>query len=138
MAGRLRVMLVDDNPAVRAGVAALLEDSPVAELVGACEAPEQAVGLAGTLKPDVILVDLLLESGDGFNLASTLRERDCGSLFVLFTAIDHRSELMSSALTRGFHGYLSKSAAASDLEDCLATVGSGGYWLDGPPEAVAI
>ncbi len=138
MGGRLRVMLVDDNTAVRAGVAALLEDSRTADLVGACEERDQAIALALRLKPDVILVDLLLESGDGFNLADALREQGCTSQLILFTAIDRDSELMSSALLRGFQGYLSKATAAGNLEACLATVGDGGYWLDGPAEAVTI
>ncbi len=138
MCPRLRVMLVDDHPVVRAGVAALLEDSPVAELVGSCEDPDQAIAMAQGLRPDIILVDFLLESSDGFNVANALRDRGCASQLVLFTANEHRSVLMRSALSFGFHGYLSKSAVGHDLEDCLVAVGAGGYWMDGPAEAVAI
>ncbi len=131
-------MLVDDHPVVRAGIAALLEASPVAMLVAVCERATDAVDCAVEARPDVILLDFMLSDADGFDVAHRLAERGVQARLVLFTGHDQGLQLARSALGDGFAGYLSKNAASADLESCLYTVAAGGYWMDGPAEAVAL
>lgn len=138
MGKRLKVLLVDDHPVVRAGIASLLEDSPVAELVASCSHAAEAKVLIPRFRPDVVLVDFVLQDGDGFALAHELQQDGCTSRLILFTGHDHGRILAESALAAGFCGYLSKAAVAVDLDRCLATVAAGGYWWDGPAETVAL
>ena len=135
---RVRVMLIDDHPVVRAGIAALLETSPVATLVAVCDRAQDAIELAVASRPDVILLDFVLADGDGFDVAHRLAARGVKARLVLFTGHDHGLVLARSALGGGFAGYLSKNAAPADLESCLQTVAAGGYWMNGPAEAVAL
>lgn len=138
MAGRIRVMLVDDHPVVRAGIAALLEASPVAMLAAVCERAADAVECAVEARPDIILLDFMLADANGFDVARRLAERGVGARLVLFTGHDQGLDLAQSALGEGFAGYLSKNAVAADLESCLYTVAAGGYWMNGPAESVAL
>ena len=138
MPRRVRVMLIDDHPVVRAGVAALLEASEVATLVAVCADPADAVERAAVTRPDVILLDFMLQGADGFDVARQLAEREVKSRLVMFTGHDHGLVLAKSALGEGFAGYLSKDSAPADLEACVTTVAAGGYWMNGPAESVAL
>ena len=138
MPRRVRVMLIDDHPVVRAGVAALLETSETVALVAVCADPVEAIDRAVATRPDVILLDFMLQGGDGFDVARNLVERGVTSRLVMFTGHDHGLVLAKSALGEGFAGYLSKYSAPTDLESCVATVASGGYWMNGPAETVAL
>jgi DNA-binding NarL/FixJ family response regulator len=135
---RIKVLLVDDHPVVRAGISSLLEDSAVAALVASCSGASEARTLVKKAQPDVVLVDFVLEHGNGFDLARDLLDAGCRSRLVLFTGHDNGRVLAESALAAGFCGFLSKSAVAMDLEECLRIVDAGGYWWDGPAEAVAL
>lgn len=138
MGRRVRVMLIDDHPVVRAGVAALLETSDKAVLVAVCADPVEAVERAVATRPDVILLDFMLQGADGFDVAHQLGRRGVEARLVMFTGHDHGLVLAKSALGEGFCGYLSKDSAPADLESCVTAVAAGGYWMNGPAESVAL
>jgi DNA-binding NarL/FixJ family response regulator len=131
-------MLVDDHPVVRAGVTALLDASEVATLVAVCEHPADAVARAVELRPDVILLDFVLQDANGFDVARELGRRGVDARLVMFTGHDHGVVLAKSAIGEGFYGYLNKRSVVRDLERCLAAVARGEYWMNGPAETVTL
>jgi len=108
------VLIVDDHPLFRRGVAQLLAMDPEIELVG--EAADQAGALALTRahEPDLILLDLNLKGESGIDILSALKEEDAGRRVVMLTVSDAPDDLMQ-AIRAGADGYLLKDMEPEHL-----------------------
>jgi len=116
-----RVMVVDDHPVVRDGVALLLRGEPALVVVGAAESGRAALERASGLKPDLVLLDLRLPDMLAPEVVVGLRELVPAARVVVFTAHgDHHG--VQAALDAGAHGALLKDAAATDLAAALRRV----------------
>jgi two-component system nitrate/nitrite response regulator NarL len=116
-----RVMVVDDHPVVRDGVALLLRGEPALVVVGAAESGRAALERASELKPDLVLLDLRLPDMLAPEVVVGLRELVPAARVVVFTAHgDHHG--VQAALDAGAHGALLKDAAATDLAAALRRV----------------
>lgn len=116
-----RVMVVDDHPVVRDGVALLLSGEPELTVVGSAESGRAGLERAPLLRPDVVLLDLRLPDMAASEVAAGLRTRCPAARIVVFTAHgDHRD--IRAVLDAGAHGCLVKDAAATDLADALRRV----------------
>jgi DNA-binding NarL/FixJ family response regulator len=131
VADRHRLLLVDDHPLFRAGLAALLSDEP--DLVVAGEAGEaaEAVELLRREPFDVVVLDVLIPSGTAISLAADLLDvRQCRVLAL--SALDE--PIMIAALLRaGASGYALKTQPPRQIIDAIRTVAGGGRYL--PPFA---
>ena len=116
-----RVMVVDDHPVVRDGVALLLRGEPSLAVVGSAESGRTALDRARELRPDLVLLDLRLPDMLAPEVVVGLREVCPGARVVVFTAHgDHHG--IRAALDAGAHGCLVKDAAATDLVAALRAV----------------
>jgi two-component system, NarL family, nitrate/nitrite response regulator NarL len=116
-----RVMVVDDHPVVRDGVALLLRGEPSLVVVGAAESGRTALERAPELNPDLVLLDLRLPDMLAPEVVVGLRELVPAARVVVFTAHgDHHG--VRAALDAGAHGALLKDAAATDLVAALRRV----------------
>jgi len=116
-----KVMVVDDHPVVRDGVALLLRGEPALVVVGSAESGRSALDRAPGLAPDLVLLDLRLPDMLAPEIVAGLRERVPAARVVVFTAHgDHHG--VRAALDAGAHGALLKDAAATDLVDALRRV----------------
>jgi DNA-binding NarL/FixJ family response regulator len=107
----------------------LLGRLPGIEVVGAAVDGEEALAMAGRLRPDVILMDLRMPRCDGVEAIRRLRdERHPAPVIALTTYADDRSVL--DALRAGARGFLTKDAGAADIERALHAVLAGGAALD--------
>jgi DNA-binding NarL/FixJ family response regulator len=108
------VLIVDDHQIVREGLATLLSEEPDIRVLAEAENGAQALNLAATLQPDVILMDLLMPQMDGIEATRQLREGNHpGQVLVLTSyAEDHR---VSDAIRAGAIGYLLKDVLKDDL-----------------------
>ena len=119
----IRVLLVDDHPVVRSGLAALLGGEPGIEVVGAAASGEEALEMAADLVPDVVLCDLRLGPGiDGVAVTSALRER--GIAVLILTTYDNDSDIARAVLA-GAAGYLLKDAEPQDILTGIADAAAG-------------
>jgi DNA-binding NarL/FixJ family response regulator len=126
---RIRVLAVDDQRVVREGLAMLLGLLPDVEVVGTAADGEQALALAGELRPDVILMDLRMPRMDGVEATRRLRVSHPEiKVVVLTTYADDRSVI--DALRAGALGYLTKDAGADEIRQALQRVASGQASLD--------
>jgi DNA-binding NarL/FixJ family response regulator len=129
VSGPIRVLLADDQRVVRDGLVLLLGLLPQIEVVGAAADGEEAVEKAGTLRPDVVLMDLRMPRCDGVEATRRLREREPGvKVIVLTTYADDRSVI--DALRAGARGYLTKDAGADEIRQALEQVISGQAVID--------
>jgi CheY-like chemotaxis protein len=112
-----RVLLVDDAPAIRNALRGVLEDAGV-EVVG--EAPDgiEGVALAGSLRPDVVLMDLRMPASDGFEATARIVERYPGVRVVVLSAYE-TEESAAAVRTAGAFAFLPKHC---DTDRIRATV----------------
>jgi two-component system nitrate/nitrite response regulator NarL len=126
--GAIRVVIADDHPIFRIGLRTLIGSEPHMELVGEAENGDQAIELARTLRPDILLLELHLPGTNGLEVLKRLGSLNVETRTVLLTASIERGQ-MRTALVRGAWGVLFKHTATDLLTKCIRQVSRGEYWV---------
>lgn len=129
---KIKIMLVDDHAVVRSGLSAFLSVNPDLELVAEAENGEQAVVRAGLLKPDVILMDLMMPIMDGVAATQAIKKQNPRIQIIALTSFQE-DELVQNALKAGAIGYLMKNVTARELAAAIKAAKDGKMTLS--PEA---
>jgi DNA-binding NarL/FixJ family response regulator len=125
----IRVLVVDDQELVRAGLRGILRDRYGFDVVAEC-ADGSAVGAAvASLRPDVVLMDIRMPGVDGVTATAALRRLPDSPPVLVLTTFDD-DEILAAALRAGASGFLLKGTPADDLQRAVRTVAEGGAWLD--------
>ena len=125
----IRVLIADDQRAVREGLAMLVGLTNDIEVVGTAANGVEAVRLAHDLSPDVVLMDLRMPELDGAEATKEIRARHPDTrVLVLTTYADDAS--LFPALQAGARGYLTKDASAEEIERAIRAVADGHTHLD--------
>jgi len=125
----IRVLIADDQRVVREGLSMLVGLLDDVEVVGAACDGAEAVRLAETYRPDVVLMDLRMPDLDGIAATAQLRERlPTARVLVLTTYADE--DAIVPALRAGARGYLTKDASAEQIETAIRAVHAGQTHLD--------
>jgi len=132
---RIRVMIVDDHAVVRSGLAAFFTVFPDLELIGEAENGDEAVVRCGLLKPDVILMDLIIPVTDGVTATRKIKEKYPTVKVIALTSYQE-DDLVQGALEAGAIGYLMKNVTARDLAAAIRSAHAGKMTLS--PEAAQI
>jgi DNA-binding NarL/FixJ family response regulator len=119
------VLLVDDHPLFLDGVRAALSTAPGLEIVGEAHTAAEAVELVGSLKPDVVLMDLNLPDGSGIDVTGDLLvlRPETRVLVITMSADD---DAVVAAMRAGARGYVVKGAGRTELVQAVTTVAAGG------------
>ena len=110
----IRVMVVDDHAMVRRGLATFLMVYDDLELAGEAESGEEAIQLCSEVKPDVILMDMVLPVMDGAAATSVIRKRYPKVQVIALTSFKDKN-IIKNALEAGAIGYLLKDVSAAEL-----------------------
>jgi DNA-binding NarL/FixJ family response regulator len=124
----LRILVVDDHPIVRLGIRQMISTEPDLDICGEADSVEAALRLAGTLKPDLALVDLSLADGTALALIRELRERAPG-MEVLVLSMHDETLYAERVLRAGARGYIMKQTAIDGLVSAIHQVASGGVYV---------
>ncbi|WP_396446987.1 response regulator [Actinomadura sp.] len=116
----LRVMIVDDHPVVREGLRGMLAAEPDIEVAGEAASGDEAVALVPRVRPDVILMDLRMPSGDGVSAI----ERLPGHRILVLTTFQDDADIVR-AIEAGAVGYLLKDASRADLTAAVRDAAAG-------------
>jgi DNA-binding NarL/FixJ family response regulator len=128
-AGAIRVLLVDDHAVVREGLRTFLDLQDGLEVVGEAEDGQQAVREAERLKPDVILMDLVMPKLDGVGAMRALRQRLPGARVIVLTSFADDEKLLP-AIQAGAAGYLLKNVQPKELARAVRAAHAGEALLD--------
>ncbi|MBM3463388.1 MAG: response regulator transcription factor [Armatimonadetes bacterium] len=126
-APKTRILLVDDHPMVRKGIRIMLSDYPEFEVVGEAENSDDSLQKVGTLKPDVVLMDINLGhvEKDGVYTTREILAHYPATLVVILSMVENETEIRS-AIEAGAVGYLLKDIEGVELARALETVRAGG------------
>jgi two-component system, NarL family, response regulator LiaR len=114
----IRVMLVDDHSVVRSGLNAMLSAEDGLELAGEAADGSEAVRIVERIKPDVILMDLLMPVMDGVSATKAIHDRWPEIRIIVLTSFKER-EQVDGALKAGAMSYLLKTVSASELVSAI-------------------
>jgi NarL family two-component system response regulator LiaR len=115
---RIRVLIVDDHPMVLDGLQLFISLSAGMECVGQAQSGEEAILLCEKLKPDVILMDLVMPGMGGIEAIKAIRRRDSGVQIVALTSFAE-PEQVQQALKAGAIGYVLKNVRAAELANAI-------------------
>ncbi|GIH11957.1 response regulator [Rugosimonospora africana] len=110
----IRLLIVDDHPVVRDGLRGMLTGDDEFEVLGEAADGAEAVTLAETLRPDVVLMDLRMPGTDGVRAIGMLRERGVPARVLVLTTYDTDSDVLP-AIEAGATGYLLKDTPREEL-----------------------
>lgn len=130
----IRIVVADDHPVVREGLAAILGTQPDLEVVGEAGDGDALLALAAALRPDVALVDLEMPGLDGAGAIRRLPEVSPATRALVLTAFDS-DERIIGALAAGARGYLLKGAPRATIFEAVRAVAAGGSLLQPPVAA---
>jgi len=125
----IRVLIVDDQELVRAGLRGILRERYGFDIVGECADGSGVAAAVVRLQPDVVLMDVRMPVVDGVAATKAIgRITDPPPVLVLITFDD--DEILAAALRAGASGFLLKGVPAENLQRAVRTVAEGGAWLD--------
>ncbi len=120
----LRILLVDDHPIYREGLARTLADIGGMNIVGQAADGERAVAMVRDLRPNMVLLDISMPRGGGIPALAAIMQEDDPPRVVMLTASEAEDDLMQ-ALRLGAQGYVLKGVGAEELVSILRDVASG-------------
>ena len=121
---RIRVMVVDDHPAMRTGLQDILEASGRFEVVGLAGDGEEAVRTVEELKPEVIVMDVLMPGKDGIDACREIMELLPDTRVMMLTASTEEDAVIE-AVAAGATGYLQKYSRPEELVEAVLAVAEG-------------
>ncbi|MFJ7150497.1 response regulator [Streptomyces sp. NPDC100445] len=120
----IRLLLVDDDPLVRAGLALMIGGAEDIDIVGEAADGAEAERLVGDTAPDVVLMDLRMPSVDGLTATRRLRARPGAPHVVVLTTF-HADEQVLHALRAGAAGFVLKDTPPAEIVDAVRRVAAG-------------
>ena len=114
----IRLILADDHPIYRDGVARTLADAGGIDVVGQAQDGETAARLCQSLKPDLVLLDVSMPKGGGLGALALIMKMEKPPLVAMLTASEDEGDLMA-ALKAGAAGYILKGVGASELVELV-------------------
>ena len=124
----IRTLIADDHALVRAGIRALVEKIEGVTVVAEAGKGSEAIQLISELEPDLVLLDITMPEGNGFDVLSYVQQNYPETRVIVLT-VHEAGEYAIRALREGAAGFLPKSAASAELEQAIHTVVNGERYI---------
>jgi len=125
----IRVLLVDDQELVRAGLRRIMQTTDELDVIAECADGDEVVGAVREHRPDVVVMDIRMKRVDGVEATKRLRSDEASPPVLVLTTFDD-DELLSAALRAGAAGFQLKDAPGEEIVRAIKTVAEGEAWLD--------
>ncbi|MET1247285.1 response regulator transcription factor [Sporolactobacillus sp. STCC-11] len=130
MTEKIKIMIVDDHDMVRKGLKAYLSTEENIEIVGEASSGNQAVRSFESLRPEVILMDLIMEDGNGIEATKQILARDPSKKIIILTSF-YDDEQVFPAIEAGAMSYLLKTASSEEIIQAIHKAHRGKTVIDG-------
>ncbi len=120
----IRVLIADDHPIVRQGIVAVVDRERDIEVVGEASNGHEAVEMAASLEPDIVLMDMKMPGMDGVEATARITNTAPNAAVIILTTFD-TDDYIFRGLEAGARGYLLKDSPPSELIGAIRTVHSG-------------
>ena len=127
-AEKSRILIVDDHPLFREGMQQMIDRNASLKVCGEASSPAAAMKAVAELEPDLVLVDISLEGGDGIDLIKNLKDK-YENLPILVISMHNESLYAERALRAGALGYVMKNEAARTVKAAILKVLGGDIFL---------
>lgn len=133
----IRILIAEDHLMVRAGIRALLEKAGDINILGEASNGQEAVEMTQELKPDVLIMDIMMPRMNGIQAAENIRELKL-STRILLLSMYADAGFIHQALQYGVKGYVLKSSVSDELLQAVRTVANGQTFLSNPISEVVV
>ena len=113
----IKVLVVDDHTLVRDGLSSILSHVDGITICGSCSTGEEAIGLARTLNPDVVLMDIMMRGMTGIEATRWLKEQNA-QIKVILISMEVKKEYVTTGIKSGIDGYLPKDVSKNISAIC--------------------
>jgi DNA-binding NarL/FixJ family response regulator len=127
-ARRTRVLIVDNHQAIRATLALLISKLPDFETCGEATNPSDALRLVGETKPDLVVIDISIDDGNGIDLLKQLRSQ-YENVRILVWSLHGERPYAELAFRAGAMGYITKEQAIGSMTDALRQIAKGNQYF---------
>ena len=131
----VRIILADDHPLTRSGIAEFVKREGTFSLVAEAEDGVKAWELIQEMKPDVALLDIRMPGIDGVTVAQKVKAENLNTAIIMLTSYDAQQYVIAS-LRAGAKGFVLKTVSPKELTTAINTVAKGGLYLD--PEVASV
>lgn len=127
----ISILLADDHPVVRRGLRGVLEDEPDFTIIGEAGDGLEVIRMVEQLRPDVLVLDLMMPGLGGLDALPIVRQRAPGTRVVIFS-MHENEEFVLRALKNGACGYLLKGSDPGEVKVAVRQAAAGNYYLSPP------
>jgi two-component system, NarL family, response regulator len=131
---KIRILIVDDHPVVRAGLASMLTTQPGLVVVGSASSGEEALAMLTEMEADLVLLDLRMPGMDGLTMLRALGKQSPPPKAIVLTSFETDEDIYR-AVQAGARGYLLKSTQQNEMVDAIRAVHAGKRHI--PPRIAA-
>lgn len=131
----VKILLADDHPLTRSGIAEFVRREETFELVAEADDGLEAWEKIQSMKPDVALLDIRMPGMDGVTVAQKVKNEGLNTAIVMLTSYDAQQYVIAS-LRAGARGFVLKTVSPKELTTAINTVAKGGLYLD--PEVASV
>lgn len=125
---KVRVLLIDDHALFREGVRSILRYYDDVEVVGEAASGAEAIAQVGTLRPDIVVMDIAMPGMNGVEATRVIREQYPDTRVLILSQYDDPN-YVTAAVKSGASGYMLKQAAGADLVTALRSIARGEVFL---------
>lgn len=126
---RVKILIADDHQLVREGIQSMLSDARHIEIVGQAPSGEEAINIARSTQPDIVLMDIIMPGMNGIEAARWIKEGN-DSIRIIILTMEISKDYVSAAIKSGVDGYLPKNIGKETLLEAIRRVHNGERYFD--------